>query len=173
MSNPVQAREQSRAAAAEARQLQAEAEQAQADAAARKRAAEDAARVAAEQGRAWDLAEQGWRLNAGNELRQLRKQVDAVLAEKPDPTRPTPETRILARRLLRDVDPDPFKILQRLGALDETWGRFNALEEASQMFISRSAELADEGLNAGADELECQCHRAALARLRWLAGEAD
>jgi hypothetical protein len=109
-------------------------------------------------------------LNAGNELRAMRKQAADLLAQKPDFTRPQPETRGLARLVLRET-PDQVTTLPRLSQLDPTFGNLNGISDRVQRFIL--AGIPDQAIHAGADDLECQLHRAVLARLRFLAGEVE
>jgi hypothetical protein len=172
--SPIVTREQAQAAEATARRAEADAEQATQEAAARRLAAEQAARDAEEQQKEWERTEQGWKLNAGNEFQALKKRADAVLAAKPDRERPPVEARILARRVLRGVLPEQeFAVLERLGRLDPIFASLAGVQDEVQRFASRAGELRDDALNNAADDLEVRCHRAVLARLRFLAGEAE
>jgi hypothetical protein len=174
MSNPVISRETSQAAQSEARHLQAEADRSAKDAAERKQVAQDAARIADATRTAFERDLAGHRHRLADELRQLRKVAEAGIVDGgDDQTRPSIETRVLARLVLRDPAADPLKVLGRLGGLDPIWATRNGHQNAVQLFISRSAEELDDTLLAAADDLEVMCHRAVLDRLRWLAGEAE
>jgi hypothetical protein len=136
-------------------------------AAARKRAA-----AAANESQAiasqWARVEQGQKLAAGDELKELSARTAAVLAVKPDKAPVMHDTRLYARTMLQNYalgDPGPLPQLH-----DPLWGSLHGLQG---QLVGLMGRLGDVELYAAADALECRLHRACLARLRWLAGEAE
>jgi hypothetical protein len=133
--------------------------------AARERASA-AGRTAQTVGEKWTRIEQGQKLAAGAEFRQLKQVAEAVLAEKPDKTRVTHDTRRYARSMVGAY------VLGAPGALpqldDPRWGALHGLQGRVVQFMGM---IGDADLYDAADALECKLHRACTARLRWLAGE--
>jgi hypothetical protein len=164
-------REVARSAEAQVRSMNAEADRLEAQA----RVARETAAVTAKKTesvvREWEGIESGAKLHASDELRQLRKRVEGLIGAKQDPARPGIEARMMARAVLRDPAPDLLKEPARLSVLDPRYAALAGAQDTVQRFAGRNAELRDEGINAGVDDLEVLCHRAVLARLRWLAGE--
>jgi hypothetical protein len=157
---------------AEVRSANAEADRLEAEAKAARERASAATKAAEGVVQQWERVETGQKLAVSNELVQLRKQVEALHGAKPDPTRPTIEARMMARAVLRDPSPDLLKEPARLSALDPRYAALAGAQDTVQRFTGRNSELRDDAINDAADELEVTCHRAVLARLRWLAGEA-
>ena len=175
MTNPVTTRDAARASETVARQAAQAAETATLEAAARRLAAEQAARDAEEQRKEWERAEQGWKLNAGAEVRALRKRVDAVLADTTATTsRPAVEFRALARQWLYGlVDSDPLQLFERLCTADERLGQLIGQSRECGAAIVRTGELNDASITASLDALECRCWAAGMQRVRVLAGEVE
>lgn len=134
-------------------------------------AEKQAAKDAEERRKEQERIENGWRFNAANELRQLSKKVDQILAEKVS-DRPRLECRALARAFLYGLPgTDGAGLLDRMCTVD---GRLAGLL-GSQRLVSaaqiRAAEHRDGALNNALDDLEIRAWSAVARRIHSLAGE--
>jgi hypothetical protein len=175
VSNPIATRDAVATAHKNAERAQAEATQATQEAEARKVAAQQAARDARDQQAAFERELRGWTLRAGDEIRKLAANVDAVLKDTTSTTsRPAVELRALARQWLYGlVDADPLQLFERLCSADERLGQLIGESRQCGAAIVRTGELNDASITAALDDLECRCWAAGMQRVRFLAGEVE
>jgi hypothetical protein len=124
-----------------------------------------------------DRQMRGLELNTGNEIRQLKAKVDQAIGAKASTSRPSPETRALARRFLHrgiGEDVSEYHLLELLAKGDPRWGELYSLLGTAQQTATRMGinRIADEALNAAVDAIECKAWAAVVTRAAYLAGES-
>ncbi len=162
----VTAKEQARESAREVGRANAVADALEAETIAARGRAATAGRTAQSAAQEFGRVSASQRQAASNELTQLRAAADAVLSQKPDKAPVMHDTRRYARSMLGSYVLGGDGPMPQMG--DLLWGAIHGLQGRVVQFMGG---LEDAELYNAADALECQLHRACMARLRWLAGE--